>query len=518
MPSDKEHVAVLAKKDSISANLGSTTTECDETTKITLHNDNDDDISSSSPSLPELQGELVLTAEEQDAYRRYLRKADLYLTIFICAGYMMSFLNRIALSQAKPVGIATDLHISDITVPLSVFYVSYLVFQVPSNIVLRYVRPSVWLAFLATGWSITGGCGALAKNNAGIILVRFVIGMFEAGFTAGAIAVFASWYPRDKLSKRLGWMYSSASLASMWAGPAAAGLGNIDSTKLRPYQILFIFYGGISFIWSISAFFVVKDYPETCSFLRKDEKQAISKIMAQQGTEGNVGEFSRVQLIRSLLDWRIWTWSVLGFLANIPAYTGPLFAPIFTVEMGFGRVAGQGMSAIPSFCSFLVSFFSGKLIQLAGGTSAAVAISQVFNVAGLVMAVATTQSAVRFVGLCLFTGASILSVPAIPGWAVSNQSGITKTAIASAMVSSFGSFGGFVTSYMYPSTTAPRYIPGHITNIAVCVAVVVGTLAMRISLQLSNRSREKAPADVSHLSLTELADMGDRHPAFRYRV
>ncbi|KAJ1877608.1 hypothetical protein LPJ57_003866 [Coemansia sp. RSA 486] len=514
MISNKEYASTLAEENT-PTDLESTDTGYGKDIKNSLH---DRDSSSTSLPFPDLQDKLVLTEEEEDAYRRYLRKADLYLTIFICTGYMMSFLNRIALSQAKPVGIATDLHISDITVPLSIFYVSYLVFQVPSNIVLRHVRPSIWLAFLATSWSITGGCGALVKNNAGLIIVRFVIGVFEAGFTAGAIAVFASWYPRDKLSKRLGWMYSSASLASMWAGPAAAGLGSINSSKLRPYQILFIFYGGISLIWSISAFFVVKDYPETCSFLRKDEKKVISKIMAQQGTEGNVGEFSRVQLVRSLLDWRIWAWSVLGFLANISAYTGPLFAPIFTVEMGFGRVAGQGMSAIPNFCSFLVSFFSGKLIQLAGGTSAAVAISQVFNIAGLIMAVSTTQSAVRFVGLCLFTGASVLSVPAIPGWAVSNQSGITKTAMASAMVSSFGSFGGFVTSYMYPSATAPRYVPGHIANISVCAAVVIGTLLLRISLQVSNRRREKTPADISHLSPTELADLGDRHPSFRYRV
>ncbi|KAI7833059.1 major facilitator superfamily domain-containing protein [Kickxella alabastrina] len=469
-------------------------------------------------SMPELQGTLVLSAEEDNAYRRYLRKADFYLALFMCAGYMMSFLNRVALTQAKPVGVAMDTNMSDITVPLSIFYLSYLVFQVPSNIVLRHVRPSLWLAFLATGWSITSACGALAKNRGGIIAVRVFIGAFEAGFTSGVIAVFASWYPRNQLAKRLGWMYSSASLASMWAGPAAAGLGSIKSSVLKPYQILFIFYGGISFLWSFAAFFVVKDYPDTCSLLNKDEKAVINKIMVQQGTQGNVGEFSRVQLMRSLLDWRIWAWSIIGFCANITSYTGPLFAPIFSVDMGFGRVAGQGMSAIPNLVSFLVAFFSGDLIRIAGSTSTAIMVAQVVNIAGLLMAVATTQSAVRFVGLCIFTGASMLTTPAFPGWAVSNQSGTTRTAIASAMVSSIGAFGGFAVSYMYPDTTAPRYVPGHVTNISVCVAVIAGTLVMRMCLQRSNRHREQSPEDVSNMSPAELADLGDKHPAFRYRL
>ncbi|KAJ1966466.1 hypothetical protein GGI12_000041 [Dipsacomyces acuminosporus] len=473
---------------------------------------------SDDESVPELQGKLVLSADEALAYKRYLRKTDVRLALFICFGYMCSFLNRVALSQAKPVGVVRDMHMSDITVALSIFYVSYLVFQVPSNIILKHVRPSIWLSFLAAAWSIAGACGALAKSQGGIIAVRFFIGAFEAGFTAGVIAVYASWYPRDQLSKRLGWMYSSASLASMWAGPAAAGLGSIRSSVLKPYQILFIFYGCISFAWSLAAFFVVKDYPETCSFLSKDEKSVIKKIMIQQGTRGKVGEFSRTQLLRSLLDWRIWVWSVIAFSANITAYTGPLFAPIFSVEMGFGRVAGQGMSAIPNFCSFLVSFFSGSLIRLAGSTSATVVYAQLFNIIGLAMAVATTNSAARFVGLCIFNAASIIAVPSFPAWAVSNQSGTTKTAIASAMVSSVGAFGGFATSYMYPAKDAPRYIPGHISNIAICVFVAVSTIALRLTLQLANRRRERNPADISGLTEEEVADLGDRHPAFRYRL
>ncbi|KAI8325595.1 MFS general substrate transporter [Martensiomyces pterosporus] len=487
-------------------------------TNIARKHDSCDDAAGDDEGIPELQGKLELSVAEEAAYKRYLRKADVHLALFICAGYMMSFLNRVALSQSKPVGVVKDMHMSDVTVPLSIFYVSYLVFQVPSNIVLKHVRPSIWLSFLAAAWSITGACGALAKSQGGIVAVRFFIGAFEAGFTAGVIAVYASWYPRDQLGKRLGWMYSSASLASMWAGPAAAGLGSIHSSVLKPYQILFIFYGCISFVWSFFAFFVVRDYPETCRFLAKDEKSVIKKIMVQQGTRARIGEFSNTQLTRSLLDWRVWAWSVIGFAANITANTGPLFAPIFTVDMGFGRVAGQGMSAIPNFCSFLVSFFSGDLIRLSGSTSAAVVYAQVFNVIGLTMAVATTNSAARFVGLCIFNAASILAVPAFPSWAVSNQSGTTKTAIASAMVSSIGAFGGFATSYMYPGRDAPRYIPGHVSNIAICVFVAVATILMRVTLQLSNRHREKSPSDISGLTDEQVADLGDRHPAFRYRL
>ncbi|ORX68642.1 MFS general substrate transporter [Linderina pennispora] len=469
-------------------------------------------------SLPELQGKLELTEAEQATYKRYLRKTDLRLALFICCGYMFSFLNRVALSQSKPVGVVADMHLDDVTVPLSIFYVSYLIFQVPSNIVLKHVRPSLWLSFLAAAWSVTGALGALAKSKGGIIAVRFCIGMFEAGFTSGVIAVYASWYPRDQLSRRLGWMYSSASLASMWAGPAAAGLGSIKSDVLRPYQILFIFYGCSSLVWSVVAFFMVKDYPATCSFLDGDEKAVIRKIMVQQGTLAKTGEFSRRQLYRSLLDWRIWAWSVIGFSGNITANTGPLFAPIFTVEMGFGRIAGQGMSAIPNFVSFLVSFFSGTLAQWAGSSSVLLVYAQILNIVGLVMAVATTQSAVRFVGLCIFNGASILVVPTAPGWAVSNQSGTTKTSVAAAMVSAIGAFGGFAASYMYPGRDAPRYLAGHVANIAVCAFVAVATLAMRVSLQTSNRRREKNPQDISQMTSEEIADLGDRHPNFRYRL
>ncbi|KAJ1935420.1 hypothetical protein FBU59_005390 [Linderina macrospora] len=255
---------------------------------------------------------------------------------------------------------------------------------------------------------------------------------------------------------------------------------------------------------------MVKDYPATCSFLDKSEKAVIRKIMVQQGTLAKTGEFSRKQLHRSLLDWRIWAWSVIGFAGNITANTGPLFAPIFTVEMGFGRIAGQGMTAIPNFVSFLVSFFSGTLAQWAGSNSVLLIYAQIFNIIGL--------SAVRFVGLCIFNGSSILAVPTAPGWAVSNQSGTTKTSVAAAMVSAIGAFGGFAASYMYPSKDAPRYIPGHVSNISVCAFVAVATLAMRITLQISNRRRDKDPQDISGLTAEQVADLGDRHPNFRYRL
>jgi MFS family permease len=152
--------------------------------------------------------------------------------------------------------------------------VGYLLMQLPSNMLITRVRPSLYLGFAMTLWGVVSTCNAGVHSFGSLIAVRFFLGFVEAPFFPGAIFLMSSWYTRAELTRRISWFYSGNALANMFGGLLGAGiLGSMEGAKgLAGWRWLFIIEGTLTIFFAILSIFVLPDYPHSTRWLSEEER------------------------------------------------------------------------------------------------------------------------------------------------------------------------------------------------------------------------------------------------------
>lgn len=182
--------------------------------------------------------------QHQVRTKKLLRKVDAHLLPFLIVMYLLNFLDRSNLSQARQGTLEQDLGMTgtDFNLATSIFFVGYLLMQLPSNMLITRVCPSVYLCSAMTLWGVVSTCNAATHSFGGLIAVRFFLGFVEAPFFPGAIFLMSSWYTRSELTRRISWFYTGSALANMFGGLLGAViLGNLDGDfGLAGWRWLFI--------------------------------------------------------------------------------------------------------------------------------------------------------------------------------------------------------------------------------------------------------------------------------------
>lgn len=163
--------------------------------------------------------------------KKLLRKVDARMLPTLIVMYLLNFLDRSNLAQARQGSLEEDLGMTgtDFNLATSIFFVGYLLMQLPSNMLLTRVRPSIYLASSCCLWGVVSTCNAAAKNFTQLVVIRFFLGFVEAPFFPGAIFLMSSWYTRAELTRRISWFYSGNALANMFGGLLGASiLGDLD--------------------------------------------------------------------------------------------------------------------------------------------------------------------------------------------------------------------------------------------------------------------------------------------------
>ena len=167
-------------------------------------------------------------------------------------------------------------------VAVSILNVSYMLMQIPSNMLLTRTRPSVYIPIWTALWSVISACTAAADNYSHLIAIRFFLGIAEAPFFPGAMYLLTCWYPRHQLARRTAILYSALILATAFSGLIAAGVfsGLEGARGLAGWQWLFIIEGAASFFTAIVAFMLIPDFPGqktgVCKWLLTDLEQKVA--------------------------------------------------------------------------------------------------------------------------------------------------------------------------------------------------------------------------------------------------
>lgn len=165
--------------------------------------------------------------------KKLLRKVDMRLLPMLIIMYTLNFLDRSNLAQARQGTLEKDLKMTgtDFNLATSIFFVGYLLMQLPSNLLLTRVRPSLYLSASCCLWGAVSTCNAATNKFTDLVVVRFFLGFVEAPFFPGAVFLMSSWYTRAELTRRVAWLYSGNALANMFGGLiGAAILDNLEGS------------------------------------------------------------------------------------------------------------------------------------------------------------------------------------------------------------------------------------------------------------------------------------------------
>ena len=192
---------------------------------------------------------ITWTAEEE---KKLVRKIDLFLLPTIWLMYLLSYIDRTNIGNAKIAGMAKDLDLSSgqYSVALVVFFIGYVICEPPSNMILVRSRPSRYLPAIMIIWGMLTCCMAAIKSYHHLIILRIFVGIIESGFAPGILLIISSWYKREEQSKRFAVYISAAILSGAFGGLLAGAItGGLEGAGgLRGWRWLFIVEGKSSSI------------------------------------------------------------------------------------------------------------------------------------------------------------------------------------------------------------------------------------------------------------------------------
>ncbi|KAJ8126866.1 hypothetical protein O1611_g6772 [Lasiodiplodia mahajangana] len=266
-------------------------------------------------------------------------KIDLHVYPILFVVYALSFLDRINISNARIQGLTEELELygNRYNITLFVYFIPYILLELPSNIIIKRTRPSWYLSSLMFGWGIVSMCMGFAKTYHQLVALRFLLGVFEAGVLPGIIYLTSMYYRRHELQVRMSLFSCSTIVAGAVGGLLAYAIADLDGHyNLRAWRWIFIIEGSVTAFIALIAVFLVVDWPSQCRFLNLEEKALLSRILAEDGAgEARMDTLNKQACRLIFSDWKIWLASLVFMGVGITGYSTVFFMPTILVEFGW---------------------------------------------------------------------------------------------------------------------------------------------------------------------------------------
>ncbi len=254
--------------------------------------------------------------------RKLLWKLDLKLIPWLCLLYLISFLDRTNIGNARLEGMERSLHLTpgQYTASLSIFFVSYSLAEPLTNVLLKRLRPSVFIPGIMVAWGICMTCMGLCHNWSGLMAARFFLGLTEAGLFPGINYYLSCWYKRDEFGIRAAIFFSAAAVSGSFGGLLAAAIGQMDGVGgKRGWAWIFILEGLATILVGIASIWMVFDFPDEARFLSDvDRERVIRRLREDQQSSAEHEEFKMAYFWASVKDWKTYTSMIIYMGCGLP--------------------------------------------------------------------------------------------------------------------------------------------------------------------------------------------------------
>ncbi|KAJ6594269.1 major facilitator superfamily domain-containing protein [Mycena capillaripes] len=452
------------------------------------------------------------------ARAKILRKLDVHLLPFVSLLYLLSFLDRANIGNAKIAGMAKDANLTGFryNTIAAVFFIPYALAEVPSNIALKLVRPSRWIPSIMLAWGLVMTLMCLCKTYHDLIIARIFLGLAEAGLFPGITFYLSLWYRRRDVASRIAIFFSAATVAGAFGGILAFAIEKMEGIGgLHGWQWIFCLEGLATILVAAASYFYMYDYPETAKFLSDTEREQIV-YMLKEDAQDLATHYDRKFVWQAMRDYKTYVQIGIYMGLLIPVYAIALFTPTIIQELGFTAAQAQ-LLVVPPFAlgcvaTILVGFYSDKYNSRGPFIIGSCFVALV----GYIVLYTTKAPGAGYAGAILSAVGVYPTIAVDLAWAGSIAGGDVRRGVVIAMVIGLGNLGGICSSFIY--ITPPYFHIGHGTIMGwLSLSIILSFFAMwdynRINKQ---RDAYCAREGIDASRRAEFRDLGSESPLFRY--
>ena len=468
-------------------------------------------------------------------------KVDCCIVLPICLLYLLSFIDRVNISNAKTYGLnsgpdprgrymgGANLEGNQFNVALALFFCPYVVFEVPANWLLKKLKPHVWLSLCIICFGAVTIAQGFVTSKGGLYTTRVLLGLLESGMFPGCFYLLGGWLRRDEALKRYCFFFASTSLAGAFAGLIAYGMNTLDGKQsITGWRWIFIVEGAITCACGIILFFLIADFPEDAKFLTENERAyQVHKLQLDQGRSLADRDVTLSDMLSVFKDWKVHAAAVMYFGSVVAGYSYAYFATSIIQTMHQDPVSVQVYSIYPWLGSFGGSIIFGIISDYIRHRFLFTILTCIICIAGFAMIIGInpvdsdgnpTNVNARYAACFLVVLGAYSFMPIMICWTIMNLAGHHRKMVGSAWIVGFGNIGGIVSAFIFTAQEAPKYTRGAWTCLALMLFSLAASTVYFLGVYLVNKRRSTGAEndDWDKLTDDQKALAGDLNPQFVY--
>ncbi|KAK0539477.1 hypothetical protein OC834_000032 [Tilletia horrida] len=538
------------------------------------------DGNSSSDDHDESSAAAAAAARLASVERSLVRKMDWQIVPLATLCYFLSFLDRTNIGVARLNGLLTDLGLSTTfgyPFALTILYIPYILFEIPSNLLVKRIGPGRWIPFLVTAWGLVSTLQGIVSSPAGLYVNRAFLGLAEAGILPALSLYMTFFYKPSELCIRQALYFTGAALSGAFSGLLSTAIGKLaGKANLNGWQWVFILEGIFTVLAGVAIYFVLPNSPSDLWWLTDEERvlaverlrdehkltQLFSKRSAgatgayppgvsdekvarangdaawdaenakkhereeetpeeRAAWERELDKFDWNQIPQGLTDLRVLCCCVTGFCAAAGLYGIAVFSP--TIIRGLNRfstVESQLLSCPPAGAAFIVSVILALLSDRFRWRAGAILVSATIAITGFAIAYASADPYVQYAAIIVLSIGVYSLPPTQLTWISTLVSGNEKRATSIAFYIVFTNSGGVLSTWLFRD--GPRYRKSFLIMLILQIVAFVATIICELLVIYERKQRAAGKRDgpVQELRAKGWSEarirkyLGDRHPDF----
>jgi len=376
-----------------------------------------------------------------------LAKVRRRLIPFLFLLYIVSYLDRINVGfAALQMNAALGLSASAYGFGAGIFFLSYTLFEVPSNVILARIGARLWIARIMVTWGVVSSAMMLASGPTSFYMLRFLLGVAEAGFFPGMIFYLTEWFPSRERARTIAAFMTATLVAGIVGGPVSGALLSMQGVGgLAGWQWLFLLEGLPAVVLGVVVLFYLTERPEDATWLSDNERAA---LVATLRADAEARQVESASVTGALASGRIWTLAVVYFTIPVALYAFGFWLPqIIKAETTGSNFRIGLMAAIPYLVGAVGMVGVARHSDRTGERRWHIVCAGLVGGAGFVVSAFVHSLALSLVALSV----AMLGLASMfgPFWAFATSTlGGVGAATAIALINSVGNTGGFAGPYV----------------------------------------------------------------------
>ncbi len=384
-----------------------------------------------------------------DIETRVAHKLRVRILPFVMLLYFVSFLDRVnvgfaAFSMSQDIGLTASMF----GFGSGVFFLGYVLFQVPSNLILLRVGARVWIARVVIAWGLVSIASAFVVGPYSFYAMRFLLGLAESGFFPGTLLYLSLWFPARYRAAAIAFFMAAAPLSTAIGSPISGALMELPKFwGLMNWQWLYIIEALQAIFLGLLTFKVLTDKPEDARWLDDEERAWLAQTLEAERVESSKQTGKRSvkgsEVLTALCDPRVLALALVYSGGSAGLYVLGFWSPLILKQYGYSALTIGWLNSAPSFLAIIAMILWARHSDQTLERTWHVAIASLVTCFGFAWAGWAAAAIPVILGLTI-ANIGVNSTKG-PVWAMPSMFLTGASAAAGiAMINSMGNFGGFI--------------------------------------------------------------------------